>query len=327
VTKDNYYQRTKTALFGHNTMQEEAQKIDPYDGAPGTGILGRMCDVLKRMMYTPQPVTVQDATIATVGVPGAAVDPLTVSPYNTIEFNPKTQGETFNPIPHLKKLNDATTLQSSLYGETWSQRLQKALFDNQAILKAVTETTLVNTFPETDYASKLKAVATLIASHDQRGTDRDVFFVTMGGWDHHSLLKTGLSANFVELNAALATFSDEMKAQGLWSGVSLVITSDFSRTLTANSGDGSDHAWGGHYFVMGGAVNGGRIHGTYPSDLTLAGPLSLGRGRYIPTLSWESVLNPILEWMGIDTDEDLDYCMPNRKLTGAPLLSASEVFV
>jgi uncharacterized protein (DUF1501 family) len=327
VTKDNYYQRTKTALFGHNTMQDEAQKIDPYDGAPGTGILGRMCDVLKRMMYTPQPITVQDATIATVGVPGAAVDPLTVSPYKTNEFNPTTKGETFNPIPHLKKLNDATTLQSSLYGETWSQRLQKALFDNQAILKAVTETTLVNTFPETDFASKLKAVATLIASHDQRGTDRDVFFLTIGGWDHHSLMKTGLSQNFMQLNAALATFSDEMKAQGLWSGVSLVITSDFSRTLTANSGDGSDHAWGGHYFVMGGAVNGGKIHGTYPSDLTLNGPLSIGRGRYIPTLSWESVLNPILEWMGIDTDEDLDYCMPNRKLTGAPLLSASEVFV
>jgi uncharacterized protein (DUF1501 family) len=327
VNKTNYYLRTKTALFGHNTMQDEAQKVDPYDGAPGTGILGRMCDVLKRMMYTPQPVTVQDATIATVGVPGAAIDPLTVSPYENNKFNPTTQGETFDPVPYLKKLNDASTLQSSLYGETWSQRLQKALFDNQAILNAVTETTLVNTFPETEYASKLKAVATLIASHDQRGTDRDVFFLTMGGWDHHSSLKTGLARNFVELNAALATFTDEMKAQGLWDGVSLVITSDFSRTLTANSGDGSDHAWGGHYFLMGGAVNGGKIHGTYPSDLTLAGPLSIGRGRYIPTLSWESVMNPILEWMGVDTDEDLDYCMPNRQLTGAPLLSASKVFL
>jgi uncharacterized protein (DUF1501 family) len=326
VNKENYYERTKTSLFGHNTMQEEAQKIDPYDGAPGTGILGRMCDVLKRLMYTPQPVTVQDATIATVGVPGAATDPLTVSPYENNKFNPTTEGETFDPVPHLDKLNDATTLQSSLYGETWSQRLQKALFDNQAILNAVTETTLVNTFPETDYASKLKVVATLMASHDQRGTDRDVFFLTMSGWDHHSSLKTGLAANFVQLNAALATFSDEMKAQGLWDGVSLVITSDFSRTLTANSGEGSDHAWGGHYFVMGGAVNGGKIHGTYPSDLTLSGPLSVGRGRYIPTLSWESVMNPILEWMGIDNDEDLDYCMPNRKFTGAPLLTASQVF-
>ena len=326
VDKDNYYERTKTSLFGHDTMQAEAQKVDPFDGAPGTGILGRMCDVLKRIMYTPQPITVQDATIATVGVPGASIDPLTVSPYKTRHFNPTTEGETFDPMPYLKQLNDATTLQSSLYGETWSQRLQKALFDNQAILKAVTETTLVNAFPDTDYASKLKAVATLIASHDQRGTDRDVYFLMMSGWDHHSGMKTGMAQNFAQLNAALSAFSDEMKAQGLWDGVSLVITSDFSRTLTANSGEGSDHAWGGHYFLMGGGVKGGKIHGAYPSDLTRTGPLNIGRGRYIPTLSWESVMNPILQWMGIDADEDLDYCMPNRQLTGAPLLTASEVF-
>ncbi|KAI2490759.1 Protein of unknown function (DUF1501) [Fragilaria crotonensis] len=120
VDKDNYYERTKTSLFGHDTMQAEAQKVDPFDGAPGTGILGRMCDVLKRLTYTPQPITVQDATIATVGVPGASVDPLTVSPYETNDFNPTTEGETFDPVPHLKRLNDATTLQSSLYGNVVS---------------------------------------------------------------------------------------------------------------------------------------------------------------------------------------------------------------
>jgi uncharacterized protein (DUF1501 family) len=142
VNKKNYYDLTKTALFGHNTMQDEAQKIDPFDGAPGTGILGRMCDTLKRKGFNAKPITVQDATIATVGVPGAAIDPLFVSPYATNEFNPSNDGETFKVRQYLNELNDATELQSSVFGETWSQRLQTALFDNEAILKAVSSTQL-----------------------------------------------------------------------------------------------------------------------------------------------------------------------------------------
>ena len=118
-----------------------------------------------------------------------------------------------------------------------------------------------------------------------------------------------------------------MKAQGYWDTVSLVITSDFGRTLTANSGNGTDHAWGGSYFVMGGAVNGSRILGEYPSDITDDGPTSMGRGRLIPTLSWESVLNPIAEWMGVETQAELNYCLPNRIQTGTKLFKKEEVFV
>jgi cullin-associated NEDD8-dissociated protein 1 len=106
-----------------------------------------------------------------------------------------------------------------------------------------------------------------------------------------------------------------------------VITSDFARTLTPNSGEGTDHAWGGNYFIMGGAVNGGIIHGEYPSDLTDDGPLSIGRGRLIPSMSWESVLNPIAQWMGVQTEQELNYCLPNRITTGTKLIQKEEVFV
>ena len=325
VTKYNYWEKTRTALFGHNTMQDEAQKVDPFDGAPGTGVLGRMCDILKKKGYNPQPITVQDASIATVGVPGAAVDPLIVSPYDSNKFNPLSNGETFTTLPHVGRLNNATAFQSSVFGETWSRRLQKALFDNE-VFEAVKDTPLFTSFPDTDYSAELKTVATLIASRDQRGTDRDVFFLSLGGWDHHSALKSNLAENFVKLNGALEAFTNEMKAQGLWNGVSLVVTSEFSRTLTANSGEGSDHAWGGNYFLMGGAVKGGRIHGSYPSDLTPSGELNIGRGSLIPTLSWESIMNPIVQWMGVDTELDLDVCMPNRKVTGTTMFAASQVF-
>lgn len=117
-----------------------------------------------------------------------------------------------------------------------------------------------------------------------------------------------------------------MNTQGVWDDVSLVITSDFGRTLTANSGDGSDHAWGGNYFVMGGAVAGGKIHGDYPADITAGGPLNVGRGRLIPTMSWESILNPLAEWMGIETEAELNQCMPNRDQTGTKMFTSGEVF-
>jgi uncharacterized protein (DUF1501 family) len=326
VNKDNYWRVTKTGLFGHNTMQEEAQQLDPFDTAPGTGVLGRMCDILKQKKFKAQPVTVQDSAVAVVGVPGTGIDPLLVSSYETNKFNPLSQGDTFLMKPYFKKLNQETETQSSLYGELWSENLNKALNDNDAILKAMSTTKLNVTFPNTDYAAKLRVVSTLIGSHQQRGTDRDVFYLTMGGWDHHSAMKASISSNFIRLNDALTAFYNEMQAQGKWNGVTVVFTSDFARTLTANSGDGSDHAWGGHYFVMGGAVKGGKIHGSYPSDITNSGPLNIGRGRIIPTLSWESVLNPIVEWMGVDQSSELNYCMPNRIKSGAPLISVSEMF-
>lgn len=103
-----------------------------------------------------------------------------------------------------------------------------------------------------------------------------------------------------------------MKAANLWGNVTIVITSDFGRTLTANSKGGSDHGWGGHYFVAGGDVKGGRILGQFPSDMTTNGPVNIGRGRILPTMAWEKVWNGVCEWAGIETKADLNYCLPNR---------------
>lgn len=82
---------------------------------------------------------------------------------------------------------------------------------------------------------------------------------------------------------------------------------------------------GGNYFTMGGSVKGGQIHGEYPSDITLASPLNIGRGRLIPTMSWESIFNSVLQWMDVP-DSQLDYCLPNRFDAGAQLLTKAEVF-
>jgi uncharacterized protein (DUF1501 family) len=140
-------------------------------------------------------------------------------------------------------------------------------------------------------------------------------------------VKDNLSLKFAELNQALTYFKQEMEGQGLWDNVNLFVASDFGRTLTANSGEGSDHGWGGNYFIMGGSVQGGKIHGQYPQDITTDGPLNLGRGRIVPTTSWDSILNSIVEWMGVEDEEGLNYCLPNRLKTGTTLLEKSDVFV
>ena len=77
---------------------------------------------------------------------------------------------------------------------------------------------------------------------------------------------------------------------------------------------------------MGGAVKGNHIHGEYPRDITDDGPSSIGRGCLFPTLSWESILNPIAEWMGVETEDELNYCLPNHIQTGTKLFNKEEVF-
>ena len=93
-------------------------------------------------------------------------------------------------------------------------------------------------------------------------------------------------------------FVAEMKATGIWEQVTIISQSDFGRTLTSN-GVGTDHAWAGHHFIMGGAVAGGQMHGSYLSDLSETSPLNMGRGRFIPTIPWESMWYPTMQWMSV----------------------------
>ena len=263
------------------------------------------------------------------GLPGISVTPIIVSPNGLDKFAPNAEGEAFDVNDYIMDLNNGTILQSSVFGETWSRTLQKAIVDADKLKEAIDGVELTQNYPtesEGDYVKKIRALSRLILTHEKRGADRDVFFLTLGDWDHHDSLKPNLARHFNGLNKALTLLEGELKSHGIWDQVSVVATSDFARTLTANSGEGSDHAWGGNYFVMGGSVHGGQIHGDYPEDITSNGPLNIGRGRLIPTLSWESMLTSIVQWMGLKEEEDLDYCMPNRLQTGTALVDVDEVF-
>lgn len=310
-------------------MQQISQRIDPWDAATGTGILGRMSDVLSTQGFRAQPITISDATVATVGAPGGAgASPLIVSDRGLSEFAPRPSTETFDINEFVPRLNNATGIHSSMYGETWSDRFHKAVIDSDKLSQAISNVQLTQSYPADggSYVRKMETLASLILTHKERGTDRDLFWLNLGGWDHHENLVPNLASEFQLLDGALTLLEQELKAQGYFDNVTVVITSDFARTLTVNSGTGTDHAWGGNLFVFGGSVKGNQILGDYPSDITFGSPLNVGRGRLIPTLSWESMFNGIAEWMGIETEEDLDYCLPNRHNTGTKLFRKSTLF-
>jgi len=235
--------------------------------------------------------------------------------------------EKVNPIPWasdivgpMKRLNKVEKVGSSIYGETWSDLLLRALGENQLLYDAFTQTTLSASFSWSNYLSlQFEAISKLIKNKGVRGVDRDVFYVETGGFDTHSDMISALNDRAIEINDSLGSFVAEMKAQGRWNDVVVVYVSEFARTLIPNTSSGSDHAWGGNYFVAGGNLTGGKVLGQYVTDYTESNPNIFNPGIVIPTTSWDQVWEPIAKWYGITKESDLDYVLPSRKNFAGPL--------
>lgn len=162
-------------------------------------------------------------------------------------------------------------------------------------------------------AQQLQVVARLIAARGTTGAKRQVFFVSIGGFDTHDNEITTLQNNAAgglglhgQVGQSIDYFYNAMVAQGVSNDVTLFTASDFGRTLTSN-GDGSDHGWGAHHFVVGGAVKGGDIYGTMPLTRlhtnTAANPQDSGSGRLIPTTSVDQLAATLGTWFGVSSSD------------------------
>jgi uncharacterized protein (DUF1501 family) len=164
---------------------------------------------------------------------------------------------------------------------------------------------------------QLQTVARMIAAAPALGLKRQIFFVAMGGHDNHDFQNTAQPNNLAKLAQAMATFDSTLANIGgvdMRSAVTTFTASDFSRTFNTN-GDGTDHAWGGHHFVMGGAVKGGDIYGQYPTlgiDLGAFRNPDMINGYVIPTTSVDQYAATIGSWFGVDTP-NLDAIFPNLR--------------
>ncbi|MCR9269603.1 MAG: DUF1501 domain-containing protein [Hyphomonadaceae bacterium] len=190
-----------------------------------------------------------------------------------------------------------------------SNAMRTALTTNEAFNQAFETIQPFSTeFPGSFLGQQLQAVANTIAIRDALLVNRQVFFVAIGGFDTHSNQVNDLPNLQREIDGGVVAFYQAMQELGLGSDVTLFTASDFGRTLAIN-GDGTDHGWGSHHFVIGDAVQGGQIYGDIP-PYDFDHDQDAGSGRLIPTTSVEQFAEPLGRWFGL-TESEIADALPN----------------
>jgi uncharacterized protein (DUF1501 family) len=233
------------------------------------------------------------------------------------DYNNTTIGDTSRTASRTAAVNGLLAQQyQNLLERTFATNFRDSLDSSALYTAALAATPVLTTkFPgETGYSSdpayvptadparnlsaQLKQIVRSVAARGAVGHRRETFFINYGGWDHHDEVIATQAAMLDVVSRSLAAFYAALEELGVQNQVTLFSSSDFGRTLTSN-GNGSDHAWGGNHFVLGGAVNGGKVYGSYP-DLSLTGSeIVTGRGVTIPSLSVDEYFAELALWFGV----------------------------
>lgn len=184
----------------------------------------------------------------------------------------------------------------SLFQETHAAVARNSIAADVRVREALAGSPAL-TFPDTGLGRQLQVVARLIAARSTLGPKRQVFFVSVGGWDMHDKLIANHPLRLGEVADAMKAFYDATVAMGVSSQVTSFTASDFGRTLSSN-GDGSDHGWGSYHFVMGDAVDGKRWVGQLPA-MAVNGPHDVGGGRLLPAISVDQYGATLAKWFGV----------------------------
>jgi len=328
VDVSNYNDETPVQLFAHNAMTMEAAREDLADKYSGTGVGGRMSDVFSQSGIPTNTFSIDGQQILLTGEAGQGPSQFILSSSGLSDFNADPSIGDMNDV--IMSLNNATTPDSGFFAETWSSKLSEAMMKQEQLKTEVDNTSVTAAFPDSGIGRQLQMVSRIMQTRQARGVKRDIFYVTDGGYDTHADVDINLVENFATIDAALNAFVSEMKTLNLWDSTTVVQFSEFARTLDPNTGDGSDHGWGGIHFMLGGSVNGGKVLGSYPDDFVQSptNPIALSRGRMIPTHPWDAMWLGTAEWFGIKTQADLNKVLPMHKNFDPSLLYAeSDLFV
>ncbi len=294
-------------LFSHSDQQGAWQTGLP-DRASQTGWQGRMGDLLAST-YNPG----SGVSIAM----SVAGNNLMQAGNSTIQYQLTTDGAVrVAALSGLYGSGTGATAVRRLMSESRAHLLESELnrISNRAIAteavvgNAISGVAAGATFPQTGLGRQLQMVARMIAARGALGQRRQMFFVQQGGYDFHDNLLTDQGARLRELGDAMAAFYQATTALGVANQVTTFTASDFGRALQHN-GRGSDHGWGGHHFVMGGAVQGNRVYGQFPT-VALNGPEDSGRGALIPTTSVDEYTATLARWFGVSL-ANLPLVLPN----------------
>ncbi len=304
-------------LFSHNDQQVQWQTSVP-DSPRKVGWGGRLADLLQTLNANSDismNVSIAGANFFQVG---EQVLQYHVTPSGSIGLTQSDQ--TWAPMPQLYQA--ANQMLARSYGHLFEQEYantMKRAVANDALLKSVLATVPEHTdqFPNSTtptgglnrVAGQLRMILRLIEARHTLGMKRQIFFASLGGFDTHDAQLDDHHALLSELSSALADFHQATVTLGLSDRVTLFTASDFNRTYNSN-GKGSDHAWGGHHLVLGGAVHGGQLYGSMPI-LEINGPDDTGsRGSWIPKTSTDEMAATLALWFGVNPS-NLPLVLPN----------------
>jgi uncharacterized protein (DUF1501 family) len=225
-------------------------------------------------------------------------------------------------------------MQAQSFGKVAEHAIQTSALLNNAIGATSATNFWTTPFPATitpptggnpfnsSLSPQLKMIARLIEAGSRPtanggfGMKRQIFFCQIGGYDLHSNQTPGAGSTTVgshanllaELSQTLYAFQRAIEQLGLSNSVTTFTSSDFGRTFPSN-GQGSDHGWGSHHFILGGAVKGQRTYGKFPA-LAVNGPDDTSTGRWIPTTAVDQYCSTLASWFGVD-NSNLATVFPN----------------
>jgi uncharacterized protein (DUF1501 family) len=294
-------------LYSHSDQTQQWQSSDPNGGASGWG--GRINDLIVNQNTGALPPGISVNGGNALFLSGLTTKGLNYS--NSSSFGLRTFGDTTSMNARLASLQRILTFDTGLQmvasaNSVVGESIQSAQQVNAALASAPA---LPVAFPNTGLGNQLAQVARLISVRGALGMNRQIFFAGMGGFDNHEDLIARHQGLMAQVDAAFNAFMTTMEATGMLNNVTLFTESEFNRTGNSNANIGTDHAWGGHHLVLGGAVRGG-VYGTFPTHL-LRGPDDAGtRGNWIPTTSLDQYGATLGSWFGV-SDADLRMVFPN----------------
>jgi uncharacterized protein (DUF1501 family) len=283
-------------LFSHNDQQSTWQSSAPEGAKSGWG--GRIGDIFESGNT--------NSTFTCVNVSGNAIF---MSGASAVQYQVSTNGSV--PLAGLKNplfgssaateaLRTLITQPRTHMLENEYNRVAKRSVDANTVLTSAlaTGTALATPYPASNnLGDQLKMVARMIAAAPALGAKRQVFFVSLGGFDLHDKMATSHPVLMKTVADAMAAFYASTVELGVAENVTSFTASDFGRTMTGNN-DGADHGWGSMHFVMGGAVKGKSLYGTAPV-VANGGPDDVGQGRLLPTTSVDQLAATLGKWMGV----------------------------
>jgi uncharacterized protein (DUF1501 family) len=295
-------------LYSHSDQTTQWQTSVPQETV-GTGWAGRVADVLRNTYpsaFTPgislagnsQLLNGQFTTPTQIGQGG--------------DFGLATIGGGTADLARQTALQQILSLDTGVKLIGAMSGILSAGLQNAAQLQQVLKSApaMKTVFPTSGLGAQLQQAAQLLSVRSQLGLSRQIIFCSQGGYDTHSALVSSHAQLFAELGPALAAFYQATGELGVANQVTAFTESEFGRTFNPSSTAGSDHAWGSHHFVLGGAVKGGAMYGTFPT-LEVNGPDDAAdRGMWIPTTALDQYAATMASWFGVQA-VDLPTVFPN----------------